>query len=142
MPEELVLTPGGYRPKSMVHYIEPSHILDHAADGTLRKLDSSGKLLAELAVIKAKPAGVGRSHHKKHPRGGRAPPPEFLGRYRQLEDICLLDQQHRHAYLQFQDDLGGSTGAVHPVAAGNIPVSLHPELYEYEDIRVAAVGRN
>jgi hypothetical protein len=59
MPEELVLTPGGYRPKSMVHYIEPSHILDHAPDGTLRKLDSSGKLLAELAVIKAKPAGVG-----------------------------------------------------------------------------------
>jgi hypothetical protein len=28
MPEKLVLTPGGYRPISLVHLIEPGHMLN------------------------------------------------------------------------------------------------------------------
>jgi len=57
MPEVMVLTPGGFRPKSEVHLIEPSHALDQAS-GHTRKLDPAGKVVADFGVIHPKPPGV------------------------------------------------------------------------------------
>jgi hypothetical protein len=50
MAEDLVLTPGGYRPKSLVHLIEPGHVLD-GTTGRLRKLDPSGQVVADFGPI-------------------------------------------------------------------------------------------
>ena len=52
MNEELVLTPGGYRPKSRVHLIESGHIA-RVTDDRIQTVDSSGKVLAELESIKS-----------------------------------------------------------------------------------------
>ena len=57
MSEELVLTPGGYRPASVVHLVEQSHVLDQSG-GHVRKLDATGKMVADFGVIEAKPAGI------------------------------------------------------------------------------------
>jgi hypothetical protein len=46
MADDNVLTPGGYRPRSVVHRVEPGHKLD-GAQGRLRTLDPSGAVLAD-----------------------------------------------------------------------------------------------
>jgi len=56
MADELVLTPGGYRPKSLVQLVQPGAIID-ATDGRHRVLDASGKVLADLGVIAVKTLG-------------------------------------------------------------------------------------
>jgi Repeat of unknown function (DUF346) len=50
MPDELVLTPGGFRPKSQVHPIETGHVLRKSQEGTLQKINrASGKVVTEFA---------------------------------------------------------------------------------------------
>jgi hypothetical protein len=56
MADEQVLTPGGLRPQSQVHLIEPGAILD-GTGGQHRMLDKTGKVLADFGTIAAKPAG-------------------------------------------------------------------------------------
>ncbi len=50
MADQLILTPGGWRRKSLVHLIESGHVLDGTGD-RYRKLDSSGNLLADFGTI-------------------------------------------------------------------------------------------
>jgi hypothetical protein len=45
--DDLVLAPGGYRPKSLVHLIEPDHVLN-MEDGLLQELHPSGKVVADF----------------------------------------------------------------------------------------------
>jgi acylphosphatase len=54
--EDQVLTPGGYRHKSLIHKIEPGHILD-AANDNLRAMHSSGFEVADFGVLKRRPSG-------------------------------------------------------------------------------------
>jgi hypothetical protein len=42
--EELVLTPGGFRPKSLVHLIEPGHTL-RIKDSLIQKVHRSGNIV-------------------------------------------------------------------------------------------------
>jgi len=56
MKEELVLTPGGFRPKSQVQHIEPGHVLRMSATGTLQKVHSSGKVVGDFGPITYRPA--------------------------------------------------------------------------------------
>ncbi len=53
---DLVLTPGGYRPSSVVHHVEPGHVID-AKGNHFRKLDSKGAVAADLGELVLKPAG-------------------------------------------------------------------------------------
>jgi len=53
MPDEQVLTPGGYRPKSVVFPIESGNALRLDA-GRIRKVNPAGQALADLAAIEAK----------------------------------------------------------------------------------------
>ena len=57
MTDELVVTPGGYRLKSLVHFVEPGHVLD-GTGGRLRKLDPSGKLVEDYGVLTPHPHGA------------------------------------------------------------------------------------
>jgi hypothetical protein len=57
MPEELVITPGGLRPKSLVHHMAPQAVLD-LTDCHQRILDRSGKILADLGVVEIRPTGI------------------------------------------------------------------------------------
>jgi len=52
----LVLTPGGFRPKSMVHHVERGSHLDFDADN-IRKLDSSMREVAQLGKLELRPGG-------------------------------------------------------------------------------------
>jgi len=54
MPEDQVITPGGYRAKSMVYEIETGHSLRMAA-GRLQKIDPQGRLAADLGAITPRP---------------------------------------------------------------------------------------
>lgn len=54
MAEEFVLIPGGFRQKSLVHRVEPDHILD-GTEGRHRVLYPSGEVLADLGVIPFSP---------------------------------------------------------------------------------------
>jgi hypothetical protein len=58
MKEELVLTPGGYRPKSQVRHVEPGHVLRISAGGNLQKVQRrSGKVVADFGPVAHKAAG-------------------------------------------------------------------------------------
>src|SRR5580704_12396349 len=50
MAEEHVLTPGGYRPKSLVHHIEPGHAIV-ARGGRLRKVHPQLGEVADLGPV-------------------------------------------------------------------------------------------
>jgi len=54
--EELVLTPGGYRRRSLVHYIEPGHFLD-LAGGNIRKMQVSGREVMNFGTLPIRPGG-------------------------------------------------------------------------------------
>jgi hypothetical protein len=54
MAEEQVLTPGGFRPKSLVHLIESGHSL-RMVQGRAQKIDPSGALVADLGEIPSRP---------------------------------------------------------------------------------------
>jgi acylphosphatase len=51
MAEELVLTPGGYRPKSLVQHVEPGHVLRMSETGNLQKVDRVGKVVADFGKL-------------------------------------------------------------------------------------------
>ena len=53
----LVVTPGGYRPQSQVHYIEPGHIVDCSA-GAMKKFDSNGRTVADLGTPTTRASGT------------------------------------------------------------------------------------
>lgn len=55
MPEEFVITPGGYRPKSLVHEIESGDAL-RMDQGRLLQLHPSGKIVADFGTIPSRPA--------------------------------------------------------------------------------------
>ena len=58
MKEELVLTPGGFRPKSQVHAIESGHVLRMSKAGTIQKIHrASNRLVADLGEIPRHPEG-------------------------------------------------------------------------------------
>jgi len=72
MTEEMVLTPGGYRPKSKVHFVEPGYVLQ-LADGRIKKLDPAGKLVADLGPSEQRPAGLPvMPRHVSRPRQRRS----------------------------------------------------------------------
>lgn len=52
--DELLVTPDGLRPKSLVRMIEPGHFLD-GTKGHLRKLHPSGKALADFGSVPRRP---------------------------------------------------------------------------------------
>jgi len=54
--DKLVITPGGYRPRSMVHQIECEHVIDSSA-GTFRQIDSLGRILADHGPVHSHPDG-------------------------------------------------------------------------------------
>jgi hypothetical protein len=51
---ELVLTPGGYRHKSLVHRIEPGHVLDQAS-GNIRLNHEAGHEVMDFGPLKIRP---------------------------------------------------------------------------------------
>ena len=57
MANDLVLTPGGFRPRSAVHLVEPGHSIS-AAEGMLRILRPGGEVAAEIGQLPRRPAGV------------------------------------------------------------------------------------
>ncbi len=52
---ELVLTPGGYRHKSLVHQVEPEHVLD-LATGSFKMMHVSGREVADFGPLQIRPA--------------------------------------------------------------------------------------
>jgi hypothetical protein len=57
MAEELVITPGGLRRKSLIHRVEPGMVVD-GTDGRLRLLHRSGEVIADFGEIAAaRPTG-------------------------------------------------------------------------------------
>ena len=50
MPEQMVLTPGGFRPASKVHHVEADQGLDLAAN-RVRKVDRSGRVTADFGQL-------------------------------------------------------------------------------------------
>jgi len=57
MAEEMVLTPGGLRPRSLVHKVEHGHSIS-SAGGRLRTLDSSGQVVADHGTLITRPRGL------------------------------------------------------------------------------------
>jgi hypothetical protein len=51
---DLVLTPGGFRPKSLVRHIEPDHFLDLAA-GNIRIMHASGREILDFGKLAIRP---------------------------------------------------------------------------------------
>jgi hypothetical protein len=71
--DELVLTPGGWRPKSKVHHVEPGQHID-GKGGRLKIIDTAtGKVIEDLGKIpeaesarpKKRRSGAGTSGQKK-----------------------------------------------------------------------------
>jgi hypothetical protein len=63
MPDDLILTPGGYRPKSKVDVVEHGNVIDESG-GRLRKLSPDGKVLTDYgpflrrSVVKPRPSST------------------------------------------------------------------------------------
>ena len=57
MADDLVLTPGGLRPRSQVQLIESGAVID-GSEGRLRKLGASGEMLTDFGVQPRRTAGV------------------------------------------------------------------------------------
>jgi hypothetical protein len=75
MSEDLVLTPGGFRPKGFVTLIEPGHALTQLDTGEFAKLEISTN---KVVQIPKPPADKGEfAAHGPHgaPKGSHAPPP-------------------------------------------------------------------
>jgi hypothetical protein len=49
--DDLVLTPGGYRPESEVHAINPGESLRLTNEGYLQKIGTSGEVLEDYGII-------------------------------------------------------------------------------------------
>jgi hypothetical protein len=57
MREDLVLTPGGYRTRELVHRLEPDHVLQ-VAEGAIRLLHQKSKAVIEIPRTAARPGEV------------------------------------------------------------------------------------
>jgi hypothetical protein len=57
MPDEMVITPGGIRPRSSVHLIERDALVD-GAGGHHRIVGAAGASIAEIARVETRPDGV------------------------------------------------------------------------------------
>jgi len=57
MPDDLVLTPGGFRPRSLVYRIEAGHLLD-ASGGRLRKLTLAGDVVKDFGPTIVRPGDL------------------------------------------------------------------------------------
>ena len=75
MSEDTVLTPGGLRPRSLVHELQPGYRVS-GADGRLRTLDPSGQVVADHGLVPVKPRGfplLPRNVNRPPRPGGVAP---------------------------------------------------------------------
>jgi hypothetical protein len=72
MSDELILTPGGYRPKSQIFLVEPGNIID-ASGGRLRKLAPDGKVLADYGPLPIRSARTPRSSSTATATGAVSP---------------------------------------------------------------------
>lgn len=65
---ELVLTPGGYRSRSLVHHIQSGHVLDAGA-GTLKQMRLSGQEVADFGTVEQRQGGQPLMPHNvnRHP---------------------------------------------------------------------------
>lgn len=54
MAEQQIITPGGARPRSLVHQIEPGHRLRMAGD-RVQKIHPNGTMVADLGAIPRRP---------------------------------------------------------------------------------------
>jgi hypothetical protein len=71
--DDLVLTPGGFRPRTSVHLIEAGHSLS-GADNALRKLSPTGSVVADYGAMTSRPAGVPLQPNNVFvPRGRQVP---------------------------------------------------------------------
>jgi hypothetical protein len=80
MGEEYVLTPGGYRPKALVHRVPPGTVVDGTA-GRLRFIDRSGNVVEDFGTLPKRkpgepltPANVSQAPPGK-PEAEPGPPP-------------------------------------------------------------------
>lgn len=73
--EDLVLTPGGLRHISLVHAIEPGHILRRLTDGSLQKIDPYGNVVGHFAPMPERPEEGPLMPNNVHP-----PTPKFFGK--------------------------------------------------------------
>jgi acylphosphatase len=76
MAEEMVLTPGGYRPKSKVQQVEAAHAL-HVVAGRLQIHDQAGKIVADLGEQPTR-AGTGPLMPEQVSRALEAPGPKAV----------------------------------------------------------------
>jgi len=71
--DDLVLTPGGFRPLASVHLVEAGHSISGAGN-TLRKLSPTGSVVAEFGPLQSRPAGEPLHPNNVFiPRGKRIP---------------------------------------------------------------------
>ena len=52
--QDYVITPGGFRPRSLVYHVEPGHSLD-ASDNRIRQFDPDGKLVEDFGEFAQRP---------------------------------------------------------------------------------------
>ena len=79
--DELVLTPGGWRPKSQVHFVEPGHHISGAGGRVKIIHTESGKTIKDLGVLpKARLAKGGKPVMRVKPaaekKGAPSPAPQ------------------------------------------------------------------
>jgi hypothetical protein len=70
--EDLVLTPGGLKPRSQVHYVEPAHIIDGSGQ-RLRKLHPQGRVVADYGKMPIRPGREPLLPKNVRPTPGPAP---------------------------------------------------------------------
>ena len=71
--EDVVITPGGARPRSLVHLIEPDHVLD-GSDGRLQTPQLSGSTVTDFGLLHLRPGNTPLM------TGNMAHPPALLGK--------------------------------------------------------------
>jgi hypothetical protein len=78
MDDDLVLTPGGFRPKSFVNAIEPGHALARLEKGQFAKIELATKKVMEFPAPPAEHAQFAAHGPGGAPKGHLAPPPGAL----------------------------------------------------------------
>jgi len=78
MSDDLVLTPGGFRPRSLVNAIEPGHALRRLGEGQFAKVEIATKRMTEFPKPPAHQAQFAAHGPGGAPKGHLAPPPGAL----------------------------------------------------------------
>jgi hypothetical protein len=103
--DEIVLTPGGWRPKSTVHRIEPGHHLS-GKDGRLRKIHTaSGKSVADFGEL---------SHNPHPPKTVTTKKVPGEDAFTDSGWILRMVQRELHSHFVFQYELGCAAPTGHP----------------------------